>query len=258
MAYDYSIERYRNLYSKLLHFYPQPYRERFIEEMQQTFNDLCRERTEVKKGLLGFLLWTFTDTAIAIIKQNITFITMQNITKRLTMWALGVTALLLIPLTLSIQQRGMENPDWGWTGFDFVFMGILLFGAALAYELIVRRITSTVYKAAVALAGVTSVVLIWINASVGIIGDGPINLMYFGVLAVGFLGSLISWFDARKMSYTMYAMTGAQLLVPVIALIVGTSDFSPSVSGVFGLNGFFALMFAGSAILFQKASVENK
>src|SRR4029077_16900076 len=35
--------RYRNLYAKLLRLYPKPYRERFGEEMEQTFNDICRE-----------------------------------------------------------------------------------------------------------------------------------------------------------------------------------------------------------------------
>lgn len=44
MADKHAIERYRRWYRKLLRFYAKPYRERFAESMEQTFNDLCRER----------------------------------------------------------------------------------------------------------------------------------------------------------------------------------------------------------------------
>ena len=73
-AYEHAA-RYRNLYAKLLRFYPKQYRERFGEGMEQTFNDLCRERAGAKQGLLGFALWTFADTLIGIIKEGIQFMT---------------------------------------------------------------------------------------------------------------------------------------------------------------------------------------
>ena len=44
MADEHAIARYRHWYRKLLRFYSRPYRERFAEGMEQTFNDLCRER----------------------------------------------------------------------------------------------------------------------------------------------------------------------------------------------------------------------
>src|SRR5436190_961946 len=59
MAYENVIVRYRNLYAKLLRFYPKSYRERFGEGMEQTFNDLCRERKEAGDGLFAFALWTY-------------------------------------------------------------------------------------------------------------------------------------------------------------------------------------------------------
>ena len=67
--------RYRNLYAKLLRFYPKPYHERFGESMEQTFNDLCRERKEAGAGLFGFVLWVFADTLVGIIKEGIKFMT---------------------------------------------------------------------------------------------------------------------------------------------------------------------------------------
>jgi CDP-diglyceride synthetase len=71
MTYEHTISRYRHWYAKLLRFYPKLYRERFGEEMQQTFNDLCRERYKAGVGLLSFMLWVFADTVAGIIKENI-------------------------------------------------------------------------------------------------------------------------------------------------------------------------------------------
>ena len=75
MAYERAIARFRHWYAKLLRFYPKPYRERFGESMEQTFNDLCREREEAGDGLFGFVLWTFADTLAGIIKEGIKFMT---------------------------------------------------------------------------------------------------------------------------------------------------------------------------------------
>ena len=71
MAYEHALARYKRWYAKLLHFYPKPYRERFGEGMQQSFNDLCRERCKAGGGLSGFVFWMFTDTLAGIIKENI-------------------------------------------------------------------------------------------------------------------------------------------------------------------------------------------
>jgi hypothetical protein len=67
MASEPSMRRYRKWYAKLLCYYPKDYRERFGEPMQQTFNDLCRER---RRGLFGFVLWMFAETAAGIIREN--------------------------------------------------------------------------------------------------------------------------------------------------------------------------------------------
>jgi hypothetical protein len=71
MTYQQVTSRYRRWYAKLLRFYPKSYRERFEEEMQQTFNDLCRERCKSGDGLFSFMLWVFADTVTGIIKENI-------------------------------------------------------------------------------------------------------------------------------------------------------------------------------------------
>src|SRR5262245_32834373 len=78
MAFEPAIERYRKLYAKLLRSYPKSYRERFAEGMEQTFNDLCRERAEAGDGLIGFVLWMFAETSTAIIRENGRSVVMQN------------------------------------------------------------------------------------------------------------------------------------------------------------------------------------
>ena len=187
---------------------------------------------------------------------------MQNITKRLIVWAVVVALILLIPLVLTLLGSGVDGEGWHWTLFDFVFMGTLLFGSGLAYELVARKMNSVVYRAAVGVALAAAFLLVWINAAVGIIGDGDLdnltNVMYFGVLAVGFIGAVIVRFQPHGMARALFATALAQALVPVIALIIGQPDFAPGVLGVFVLNSFFVMLFVGSALLFRRAAREHK
>ncbi len=252
MAYEHSIRRFRDWYATLLRLYPKPYRERFGEPMEQTFNDLCRERREAEDGLFGFVLWMFVETSAGIIKENITFIIMQKSIIRLALVTVGI---LLIPL-LAMQV----SDEWNWDLFDFAFMGTLIFGTGLAYQLIARKAGTTGYRAAVGMALATAFLLVWINGAVGISGNegNPVNLMYFGVLAVGVIGAIIARLQPHGMARTLFAMAMAQMLVPVIALII----WNPQVTfwgaageiGVFFLNAVFAMLFVGSALLFRRAS----
>jgi len=55
------------------------------------------------------------------------------------------------------------------------------------------------------------------------------------------------------MARTLLATTLAQFMVPIVVLIVWRPDFRWGVVKVFGLNFFFVLLFAGSALLFRHA-----
>lgn len=254
-----SIQRYKTWYARLLRLYPKPYRERFGEGMQQTFNDLCRERSEAEDGLFGFVLWMFAETSVGILGENMTLAIKQNMTRRLIVWAAVVAALLLIPL---VAMQFTEEVNWDL--FDFAVMGAMLFGAGLAYELVARKGGATAYRVAVGLALVGVFLLVWINGAVGIIGNegNPANLMYFGVLVVGLIGAVIVRLQPRGMAKALLAMALAQLLVPVIALMIWqpqvTSWGAAGVAGVFVLNAFFAMLFAVSALLFRHAAHKHK
>jgi hypothetical protein len=65
----------RNLYKKLITFYPQTFRDELGESMEQTFNDLCNEKRQTKQGLFGFVLAAFIETIAGIIQEHILLFT---------------------------------------------------------------------------------------------------------------------------------------------------------------------------------------
>jgi len=104
--------------------------------------------------------------------------------------------------------------------------------------------------------------LAWMNLAVGLLGDqdNPANLMYFGVLAVGGVGTLVTpKTRPQAMLRVMCAMALAQALVAVIALKIGIHRLpGSSVAGVVGLNGFFVVLFLVSALLFRHATQKGR
>jgi len=217
--------------------------------MEQTFNDLLRERAVEEKRLFGFALWMFVETSAGIIRENMTLIIMR---KNIIRIALVTACILLVPL---VAMQFTEEVNWDL--FDFAFMGTLLFGTGLAYELVARNAGAIAYRAAVGVALAAALLLVWVNGAVGIIGNGPVNLMYFGVLAVLVIGAAVARLEPQGMARALFATALAQALVPVIALVIWKPDFSPGVLQVFGLNAFFVILFVGSALLFRRASVSN-
>jgi hypothetical protein len=173
--------------------------------------------------------------------------------RRLAIWAAVVAAILTIPV---IAMR--VSDAWNWDLFDFIFAAVVLFGAALAYELVASRGGTAAYRIAVGVSVVTALLLVWINAAVGIIGDDEAyNLMYFGVLAIGMAGALAARFQPQGMARALFAMAVAQMLVPLIVLAMPRfRDVlwePPGIAGVFILNAVFAALWLGSAWLFRKA-----
>jgi hypothetical protein len=118
------------------------------------------------------------------------------------------------------------------------------------------RINSTAYRSAIGVALVAAFILVWLSLGVGIIGkDGdPANLMYFGVLAVGIIGAIIARLQPHGMARALFATAFAQALVTVIALIGGLGLPWSGPAEILGLNGFFIVLFAGSALLFRRAA----
>jgi hypothetical protein len=214
--------------------------------MEQTFNDLLRERAQEEKGLFGFALWMFVETFAGTIRENVTIMILQK--KALIRITVATAFILLLPL-LAMQFTN----EVAWDLADFAVAGVLLFGAGLTYELIARKAGNITYRAAVGVAVAAALLLVWMNLAVGIIGneENPANLMYIGVLAVGIIGAIIARFRPR-------GMARAQVLIAVIALGTGLGSSGPIwPRDVLIATGFFATLWFGSALLFRRASAPN-
>lgn len=180
----------------------------------------------------------------------------MNSDKQLTqsiLWLSLITGtILLIPL-IAMQF----THEVVWTLSDFLFAGTLIFGSGLTYKLVTRESEKLIYRAAVGAALATGFILVWANGAVGIIGTeaNPINLAYYGVLLIGLVGTSISRLQPKGMSVTMIITALAQAMVTIIALLGGYYQSPPSsVIEILGVNGFFILLWIGSAIIFRFAA----
>lgn len=251
MADDRTATRYRKLYARLLRLYPRPYRERFAESMEQTFNDLCRERAAAGEGLFGFVLGMFVETSAGIIRENITLMITRDAT-RLIVWAIVAALISMIPLAMQFTDEVQWN--------EAVAYVVILLVAGGAYELgqwLKTRSSTYRFAFCVGLAG--ALLLGWINGAVGIIGseDNPANLMYTAVFVVGLIGSVMTRFKPRGMAHTLFAAALVQVCVPLTAFFIWPAQASwgeAGVIGVFMINLVFAMLFVVSALLFRRAA----
>jgi len=244
MPDNHDITRYRHWYRRLLRLYSRPYRERFAESMEQTFNDLCRERAEAGRGVVGFVLWAFVDTSAGIIRENARSVMTQN--KNIIRIAIVTALILLVPFVARAP----------WTLSDYIAAGVLLFGTGLTYELVSRKGSRVQYRAAVGIACATGLLLVWMNLAVGLIGseDNLANVLYIGVFAIGFLGAIVARLQPRGMARTLFATAAAQALVPVIAFSIWRPPINSGLVGVLGINAFFIVLWVASALLFRQAA----
>jgi hypothetical protein len=241
------------LYARLLRLYPEPFRNRFAESMEQTFHDLCRERRTAERGLFVFALGLFAETFAEILRERIALIMppRRNIVRLILITA----SILCVPLV------GMQFSDEvDWTLFDFVAAGVLIFGAGLTFELIARKTGNVAYRVATGLACATALLLIWINLAVGLIGseDAPANVLYLGVLMVGGVGAATARLRPQGMSRALFATAVAQAVVPMLAIViwkplVADQENFAGLIGVLFLNAIFVLLFVASAVLFRRA-----
>jgi hypothetical protein len=113
---------------------------------------------------------------------------------------------------------------------------------------------STAYRLAFALALTAAFLIVWMNAAAGLIGiedDDPANLLYVGVLAIGFVGAIIACFQPRGLARALFATALAQALVGAIAL---TLPNTASPVQIVIVHGAFVALFAGAAVLFRYAA----
>ncbi len=88
---------------------------------------------------------------------------MQN--KRLIGVVLSAAFLLLIPL-IAMQFSDEVN----WTLSDFVVAGVLLLGAGLVCEFVLRKINKTSHRVAICTGILVALLIVWAELAVGIFG----------------------------------------------------------------------------------------
>ena len=149
MASEPVIRRYRNWYAKLLRLYPKAHRERFGEGMEQTFNDLCRERVKAGRGLFRLALGVFVETLAAIIRENATIV-MRSIMNRgstlflrlvISLIAIAALAVCVFPLPRMIAREAAKTPDTAWQIYLFlagayIQAALFLFALYQAFKLL--------------------------------------------------------------------------------------------------------------------------
>lgn len=170
------------------------------------------------------------------------------------LWAAAALLLLLPVLAMQVTD------EVAWELPDFAVAAALLFGACLAYELVARAGRSALYRAALGLALVAAVTLVWLTLAVGLIGTeaNPANLMYGAVLAVGIMGAVVARFRPRGMARALGAAALAQAGVAAVAILNGLGDPWSGPLELLLLNGFFVTLFLGSAWLFRRAATERR
>jgi len=164
---------------------------------------------------------------------------------RKAMWA-GAAILLLLP---AVAMRFTSEVNW--TGSDFVFAAVLLFGSAGLIELAARSHASFAYRGGVIFAVAATFLIIWANGAVGMIGseDNPYNLWFAAVIAIAFFGSIVAAFRPAGMALATTLAGIAQIIVAAFGL---AADPRGAV-----LSALFAGLWLLSAALFRKAARED-
>lgn len=121
------------LYRRLVALYPRGFRERLGASMEQTFHDLWNEKRQTRKGSFGFVLWTFTETAIGVFREHLLLISPGDIMQT-TLKILGpsvlMSFLLILPLMImEVVNRRNFNEDF--PTFLFFVMGLNLFAVSI-------------------------------------------------------------------------------------------------------------------------------
>ncbi len=158
----------------------------------------------------------------------------------------AVAVLLMLPL-VAMQFTDEVN----WTAEDFIAAGVMLGGAGLGTEFLVRQSSSHAYRAGAVFAVLAAFLTVWANLAVGMIGDegNPYNLLFGGVIVTGLLGMILARFQPAGMAVAMVVTAVAQAAVGAFGLSADR------------LGGVLSMAFAGpwllAAALFWYAAREQ-
>ncbi len=147
--------------------------------------------------------------------------------------------------------------QWPWSAADFIVAAVIFAIVGVTFELALRASGDISYRLGSAAAIATTFLLVWIDLAVGIIGNenNPLNLMFFGVIAVALVGGIVARFEADGMARAMTVAAVLQALIgAVVFLFDGGRTEPPGRFALLLLIEFFAVAWLVSAWLFRRAA----
>jgi len=159
---------------------------------------------------------------------------------------IATTALLLVPLVAMQFTREVQ-----WTPFDFVFAAALILALAVPLEFVIQR-TRGAYRLAAAVALLTTFLMTWVNAAVGIT-DSEADAFYLLVVLVGVLGAAFVRARPAGLAWVVTALAALLVLIGLGALLSGITPPHNTPPRLMALTAFFAVPLLFAAFLFRQA-----
>ncbi len=91
--------------------------------------------------------------------------TRQTLAKSLSLVLLATALILAVPMVAM-----QFTTEFNWTLFDFVAMGVLMFGTGLAFVIAMRTLSTTRSRIAAGIALALALILVWMELAVGVFG----------------------------------------------------------------------------------------
>ncbi len=162
----------------------------------------------------------------------------------------AAAALLLLPLVAGAP----------WTLSDYIFAALLFGIAGGAIELAVRMSSSPPYRLGALVAVAAALLLVWVNAAVGFLGDedNPANAVFGAVLLVAIGGTLLARLRAAGCARAMLAAAAVQLLAGVTGWSMGWA--APGGQGIHEVvlgTTLFCTLWLVAAALFARAARQS-
>ncbi len=156
----------------------------------------------------------------------------------------GAAALLLVLPAVAMQF----NTGVNWTAGDFILVALVLGLVGVTLELTVRASKDWAYRGGAGAAVAASFLIVWATGALGMIGneDNPYNLLFFGVIGLALVGSVLARFRAAPMAAAMIVAGVAHIGVALGGL---TTDLRGAI-----FSAGLGLIWLGSAALFRMAA----
>jgi hypothetical protein len=166
---------------------------------------------------------------------------------RVAAWSVAA-ALMAVALAAQLVTGG-----FGWSGFDFILVAVILAAGAALFDFIARRSPNFAYLAGAAAALAAGFGLFVVNGAVGLVGseDEPINLLFGAVILVAIIGALRARGRRDRLAQAMVAAAITHVGVSIVAMLAVTDRAGAGIGAEIAGLSMFAGLWLASAALFR-------